>query len=164
MVTRKQAEDDAFWKKLEKDMGKQISAVACAGKNKDVHYPREPRDIQVIDCPVYYNGDSGPRNKGLRALQTACSQAVEDGTVVLIHCNSSFHRGPILAVACMISGGQYTKHDAFGFISERRKIYPGHIVPDKHWPDWARSDDHTPKLRNAHAWLQTLWTNMQQQA
>ena len=158
MVTLEQVRDDAFCEKLENEMGKKISAIGCAGRDlrRQTHYPR---DIQVIDCPVYHNGDfvEGPRDKGLRALQTACSQAVEGGTAVLIHCNRSFHRGPILAVACMISGGHYTnKHKAFELISERRKIYPGHTLERKHWPDCERNHVHASKLLNAHDWLQKL--------
>ena len=163
MVTLQQVEDEAFCRKVEQDMGKRISAIGCAAGDttKRAHYPRDIQDL-VIYCPVYYGSRvvEGPRKKGLQAFQTACSQAVDDGTAVLIHCNRSFHRGPILAAACMISGGHYTKNEAFALISEKRKIYPGHMVEHRRWPDLERKNHFAWKLQNAHVWLQTLWKSV----
>ena len=110
---------------------------------------------KVSRVPSRYRPDQ-PRQRGLFALQAACSQAVDNNTAVLIHCNHSFHRGPILAAVCMVSGGKYTADEAFDFIHKQRQIYPGHVMHRDLWPKWEKTNRRSLDVAKAHLWVRAI--------
>ena len=155
MVTKEQATDPRWHKYIEGKAHRNISTVACAAGGSPLWYPENIRKERVIMCPVYHQGTepNHPREAGLFRLKAACSQAVDNNTAVLIHCNRSFHRGPILAAACMVSGGKYTANEAFNFIHKERQIYPGHLMPLESWPQWEKNSGHARDVEMAHVWV-----------
>jgi hypothetical protein len=153
MVTQNQATDPAWHEYIEQTAKQQISHVACAAGGSVPWYPVTIKGDRIIMCPVYHKGAA--RQAGLCALQAACSQAVRNKTAVLIHCHRSFHRGPILAAVCMVSGGKYTKDEAFRYIHKERQIYPGHMMPLESWPKWEQTNKHAPDVVEAHLWVST---------
>ena len=88
--------------------------------------PADPTDARVHACPMYHQGNL--RSNGIKAFWSACQDTARQGQAVLIHCNNTFHRGPLLLLAIMMLAG-YTKDVALAKIAQRRCIYLGHTVP-----------------------------------
>ena len=88
-------------------------------------------------------------------LWNACKETARRKNVVLVHCNNSFHRGP-LAVAAIMGLAGYNHDSAFSSIAHGRRIYPGHIVPFCDWPESERAGRHAQDFLECHTWILTL--------
>jgi hypothetical protein len=131
--------------------GKEVWDVAvCAGYGR-ADYSIE--NVEVHDVPMYHRGRV--REDGLEMFWRSCKLAALAGAAVMIHCNQSFHRGPLGLVAIMIRAG-YAKHRAIEMVAEQRIIYPGHWLPFQQWPAAERQQTHSQDLLECHEWLETL--------
>ena len=119
-------------------MGQSIRHIACAagdsehgrnrgGTNDASLYPHALALRRFHSVPVNY--ENPMRNHNMYNFWVACKQIVsEEGGAVLVHCNNSFHRGPLAVAAIMVRAG-YKKDSAMSALASRRHIYPGHIIP-----------------------------------
>ena len=112
--------------------------AVCAGHGR-ADYSIE--NIQVHALPMYHRGRV--REDGLEIFWRSCKLAALAGAAVMIHCNQSFHRGPLGLVAIMIRAG-YAKHRAIEMVAEQRSIFPGHWVPFRNGQQLSGSKN-TPK-------------------
>ena len=72
---------------------------------------------------------------------------------ILVYCNESFHRGPVMMAAILLRTGQFTNSsDALEEVGKARIIYKGHFVPYHQWPDDEKGE-YNQKLLAAHQWL-----------
>ena len=117
-------ESIAEFQSIERTCNKKVMHIAAAAGNSTTQYAAP--DILFHSCPMYYKGDR--RSAGIHRFWMACKEAAREGKAVLIHCNQSFHRGPILLLAIMIFAGQQ-KAKAMQSIADQRIIYSGHTVP-----------------------------------
>ena len=150
-----QGSADDFWA----NYNKEIHVVGVASGGHDDHERRRaeyPATVHVIEVPVYHRGRL--RTDGLEALWRASKQACQEGKALVIHCNNSFHRGPLLLAALMIKAG-HTKADALETIARRRTIYEGHFRPESEWPVSERTGERAHQVAKfiaAHDWLLQL--------
>jgi protein-tyrosine phosphatase len=150
LCRREEARSEVFYHQMENNLGKRIIHVACAGNRIKDEYPR---DKCCLWFPMYYNEKK--REETLSSLWRICLSCAEQNQAVVIHCNNSFHRGPMAAAAIMIKAG-YTKESAFREIGERRIIYFGHTVPYGQWPSKYWTDQNTKAFVECQAWLDSI--------
>ncbi len=59
-----------------------------------------------------------------------CTKAtLEAGRTVALHCNASFHRGPVLALAVLRCLCGVPAQGFMEWLSRHRSIWPGHVMP-----------------------------------
>ena len=144
LATRAQVSNSLLYEFVEEHYKKLIAHVACACDSTEY-----PKSVRVYACPIYHKGEK--RDSGIRGFWHSCKDAAKSGEAVLIHCNSSFHRGPLVAIAIMIYAG-YTKENAIKEISQHRAIYPGNWVPYQNWPLKEQKGKHANDFLEAHSW------------
>ena len=147
LVTKEQAGTTELYDWIAKETGKRVSAVGCAAGHGVTHYPK---DITLVNCPMYHQGSL--RSESFARFYDACCKAAESGTAVVVHCNQSFHRGVLLAVAVMVKTGFGTRY-AFNFIAERRIIYRGHLIPTYEWPQSEKDNHHFQHIVGAYKFV-----------
>ena len=94
-----------------------------------------------------------------------CEKCAAAGDAVIIHCNQSFHRGPLLLAALAQCAG-HDKHETLEELATERTIYPGHLIDPSEWvlydPDLRVMDTHRPRglsmtqaerLKDAHRFV-----------
>ena len=152
LCTKHEAETISLYRRIEVETGgKAVSHVAsCAGLGRADY---APKNIQVHDVPMYHRGSV--REDGLESFWRSCKLAAMEGQAVMIHCNESFHRGPLGLVAIMIRAG-YAKERAIEFVAAQRSIFPGHFVPFQQWPAAEQKHKHAEDVLECHKWLETL--------
>ena len=150
LARRDEAETMSLYRRIQVEAGKQVLHIAAAAGRADVSYPI---DAVVHACPMYHQGQL--RSRGLEGFWRACQETARQGQAVLIHCNQSFHRGPLALVAIMVRAG-YSKELALTTIVARRCIFLGHTVPFEEWPRAEREGTHAQKFLDCHAWIATL--------
>ena len=135
---------------------KEVHAVGVAKGDKQegqCQTSKYPDNVNVIKAPVYYQGRF--RADGVETLWTQCKSASLRDKAIVIHCNHSFHRGPILLAAIMIKAG-ITKTAAFDYIAQKRTIYYGHCLQLFKWPLEQQQHHASEKFSEAHKWLEEL--------
>ena len=112
--------------------------------------------MEVIEVPMYYR--SPKRLEYLKEMFLACEQACRNREAVILHCNQSFHRGPVfLATLAKLAG--YDKWEIFRGLAAKRHIYPGHLMDPAEWkyhdPDMKKRQNskHHESLNDAHAFV-----------
>ena len=123
--------------------------AAVAGKS-DASYPV---DVTVHKIPMYHKGQM--RCDGFNDFWDVCKAASRQGRAVVIHCNQSFHRGP-LALAAVMKRAGYSSERAFSTIAARRHIYTGHTLPFAEWPEEEKQSFHSPDFLECHLWVNKL--------
>ena len=150
LCTKDQAETLSVYRLIDREKGKDIWHVAVAAGAGVASYPQP---IQVHQLPMYHKGRV--RDEALENFWNACKDTARAGQAVMIHCNQSFHRGPLCLVAIMILAG-YLKARALDIVAEFRCIYAGHLVPHEDWPPRERQGKHARDVLECHAWLEKL--------
>ena len=156
LCSKEEAETFALYRRIDQDLGKEILHVAvAAGFGRGSSYPS---GAQVHDFPMYHKGRV--RAEALESFWSASRETARLGQAVLIHCNQSFHRGPLCLTAIMIRAG-CAKDEALDIIAEKRCIYAGHRVPYIDWPVAEQEDGHAEDVRECHTWLDSLFTDFE---
>ena len=150
LAKKEEAISEAFYDQMEKDLKKKITHIVCAGSRLETSYPGN-RSTYIFSVQK----DVEKRDHILENIWEVSRKCAAAKEVLLIHCNNSFHRGPLAAAALMIKAG-YTKEEAFKLISKERIIYRGHSVPYNQWPDEHAKHKHTKAFKDCHAWLEEL--------
>ena len=150
--------NEQFYKDIFHCFGKKVLHVACAAGGKKMR--KYPTWLTVHQCPVYYENDM--RKTNVKKFWDVCKAAATAGDAVVIHCNNSFHRAPILLAAIMVLFG-YTKDEAFNIIASKRNIYAGHTTKMEEWPEDQRNGKHVYAFVNAHKFVDMLASETQQQ-
>ena len=151
-----EAQSTAMYDDIRRKFGKEVHAVGVAKGDKhegECQEAKYPDYVKVIRAPIYYQGSF--RADCVEKLWTECETACCSNKAIVIHCNQSFHRGPILLAAMMIKAGS-KKEAAFGYIAQKRTIYSGHVVDVSEWPLEELEHHATKKLIEAHKWLDDL--------
>jgi hypothetical protein len=91
-------------------------------------------------------------------LWDACKAACSQNEAILVHCNQSFHRGPVLLAVMMVKSGMSVS-EAMEYIGAGRAIYGGHFLAHQLWPESERDDRHAPKFLEAQRFLTTFSSN-----
>ena len=150
LATIEEVESRELYIRLEQEYDKEVWHIAGATRKGTVTYPV---NAEIHEFPVYHKGRK--RQKGLLTFWTACKETAAAGGAVVIHCNSTFHRGPLALIGIMIFAG-YDKDEAISEIVAHRHIYPGHYVPYEEWPPSETKSKHAEDFLECHRWLQTL--------
>jgi len=150
LCTKDEAETLALYRRIERETGKDVLHIAVAAGQGRANYPV---GLQVHELPMYHKGRL--RDEALENFWSACKETALAGQAVVIHCNQSFHRGPLCLVAIMVRAG-YSKDRALDIIAESRCIYAGHHVPYEHWPPDEREGRHAEDVLECHLWLERL--------
>ena len=150
LARQDEAETMSLYRRIERETGKQVSHILAAAGGARARYPIV---ACVHECPMYHKGRL--RVAVVDGFWNACKETALRGEAVLVHCNNTFHRGPLAVAAIMVLAG-YPKARAFEIISDSRHIYPGHMVPFDDWPEAERKGSHAHDLLECHAWLETL--------
>ena len=151
LCTKDEAETYSLYRRIDTETRKDLCHVAvCAGFG-DADYGI--KNIEVHSLPMYHRGRA--RQDGLESFWRICKLAALAGEAVMIHCNQSFHRGPLGLFAIMIRAG-YAKQRAIEMVAEQRSIFPGHWVPFAQWPEAEQKHKHSEDLLECHQWLETL--------
>ena len=136
LTTKWQASDPEFHAHVQRSTNKNISCVGVAsGEDGAGQYPA---GVRVIHAPMYHRGRL--RTQGVQELYEACELAAVCGEAVVVHCNQSFHRGPILLAGVAKLGGA-EKNAILEELADERDIYPGHTMDPEDW------EDHDPDLK-----------------
>ena len=151
LATRDETETMGLYNRLERSTGKTVLHVAVAAGEGRADYAID--DVQVHQVPMYHKGRV--RDEGLENFWIACKETAAARQAVLIHCNQSFHRGPLAFTAIMVRAG-YTKEVALDMIADRRCIFAGHMIPYDEWPFAEQQDPHAQDLLECHRWLERL--------
>ena len=157
MCTGPEAKSSECHAYIKEHWGLTVKAIfACAGKLSPGDFAKYPPGVEVVEMPVYHKGNK--RDIGLDMLMQAVSNCRAD-ECILVHCNNSFHRGPVVTAAVMVrSGTVNTPGQAWDSIMGERIIYAGHTLPSDQWrPDqWQGKDNirHSQNLVEAHGWLE----------
>ena len=77
--------------------GLSVHAIGVAAGHGEPDYPC--KDAVFVAAPVYHKG--GKRREGIEAFWAECKRASQLGRAVIVHCNQSFHRGPMLLAAML---------------------------------------------------------------
>ena len=115
----------------------------AVGTRGHQHKPTDYRDKDRYDCAVYLSSDL--RTECLWHFWEACQDAALKGVAVCVHCNNTFHRGPILACAIGKLAGQ-TREMMVRLMSAKRVIYLGHMTPFDQFP---QREAKGPNFRNS---------------
>ena len=150
LCTKDEAETLALYRRIERETGKDVLHIAVAAGQGRANYPV---GLQVHELPMYHKGRL--RDEALENFWSACKETALAGQAVVIHCNQSFHRGPLCLVAIMVRAG-YSKERTLDIVAEFRCIYAGHLVPHEHWPPSEREGRHAPDVLECHLWLERL--------
>ena len=156
LATIEQVKGQSLYRLIEEETKKKVTHIGCAAGGRIANYGIP--GVKVYDIPVYYQGDD--RKKGFQNFLVGCQNAASEQTVVLIHCNSSFHRAPVVLAAILMHAG-YSQTEAFQAIAERRHIYPGHVVKHRDWPISEKENRHAKKFLASHLWLEDLASTIQ---
>lgn len=148
LATKTEVQTMQFYRMIEQATGKKFLHIAQAAGHTDTRYPIE---AIVHPCPMYHKGKL--RATRVEDFYVACKETARQGQAVLIHCNQSFHRGPLLLLAILVLAG-YDKDESLSIISKKRHIYPGNFLPVEDWPQ-AERDGETDTF-NATAYDEVL--------
>ena len=148
LVKKEEAADEQLYEWIRKTFNKDVYAVGVAAGSGACNY--YPRPVHVVEAPMYYKGHI--RKRGIERLWQMCKCAARLNMAVLVHCNQSFHRGPLLMAALMIHAG-HSLADALDCIACERSIYAGHLLDHGLWPRHERTSSHAKDLLEAHKFL-----------
>ena len=149
LAGKKDAQNQTTYDNLWCDRTKAVVHVGIAYKRQENHgLYYNVGDIFEID--VY--DESPNRDDRFKLFWEACLKTARGQQAVLIHCDYSFQRGPLLLTALMVRAG-YTKEHALNVITRKRFIYPGHVVPYKYWPQEQKDKTKTRKFLAAQHWI-----------
>ena len=157
LLTKDEAGSLSCWEEIEYSLGKTILGVACAAGCGRAPYPRNLTNDCILDVPIHYEGNEDFRRSGFAKLITLLFQACVQNKVILIHCNQSFHRGPLLFAAVLSKLGM-SLAQAFHFISAKRTIYQGHLVNYEYWPESHKYHYSAHKLLSAYEYARSVYT------
>ena len=79
------------------------SAVIDVASGREAAADVCPTVVQIIEVHMHDKGNT--RSRAIACFYAACEQAADENKLVGLHCNNTFHRGTILAVAAMIASG-----------------------------------------------------------
>ena len=128
LASKRQAEDPYLYEKIKRSTGKEVKAVGIAsGEGGSGHYPD---GVKAFLCPMFHKGFQ--RSEGLLEFYDYCEETAAAGDAVIIHCNHSFHRGPLLLAALAKCAG-HDKHETLEELATERTIYPGHLIDPSEW-------------------------------
>ena len=99
LVKKSEAATQDLYSWIKRETGKNVYAVGVAAGHCETRYPEH---VKVINVPMYHKGNM--RREGVEALWDACIVACSQNKAILVHCNQSFHRGPLLLAAMMLKG------------------------------------------------------------
>ena len=150
LASKDEIETMSLYYRIHTEKGKEVLHIAAAAGRAHVDYPT---NAVVHACPMHHEGQM--RSDGIVGFWNACQETARQGQAVAIHCNNSFHRGPLALLAVMVLAG-YNKDIAMATIAERRCVYLGHTVPFLEWPRVERENTHAEDLLRCHAWIETL--------
>ena len=160
LLTKYEAASQECWDQIEQNLKKRILGVACAAGYGRPRYPRNLPDDCILEVPIQYEGKETIRSQGFARLIRLVFQASVENKVILIHCNQSFHRGPLLFAAVLSKLGK-TLVEAFRFIAEKRTIFAGHLLHYHSWPAQHRSNDRAKKMLSAYDFVRSVHTTEQ---
>ena len=147
LVKKSEAASQEFYSWIKRETGKDVYAVGVAAGHGEAAYPVELRAISV---PMYYRGPL--RTNGVAELWDACKTACSQNKAIIIHCNQSFHRGPLLLAAMMVKSGMLLS-EAMACIGTMRAIYGGHFLEHRFWPETERKGRHAEDCLEARSFV-----------
>ena len=150
LVKKSEARSDSLFRFIKGKTGSGVRAVGVAAGHGEAIYPVKTK---VINAPMYHKGNL--RAQGVDALWAECEAACSQNQVIVVHCNESFHRGPLLLAAMMVKAGK-TLSQALQYIGTKRNIYSGHFMEHSEWPKKERESHHAKDLLEAHRFVRGL--------
>jgi hypothetical protein len=147
LVKKREAASQELYSWIKRETGKDVYAVGVAAGQGAAAYPV---GLRVIEVPMYHKGPF--RTDGVAELWDACKEACSQKKAIVIHCNQSFHRGPLLMGAMMVKSGMLLS-DAMECIGTERVIYGGHFFEHHLWPASERNGQHAEDFLEARRFV-----------
>ena len=159
LVTKREAADPKLYDWILEETGLSVHAIGVAAGHGEADYPYQmkvltlAKPIILILSNVHHKGKM--RKEGIEALWAECKVAIQRGRAILVHCNESFHQGPMLLAAMMLKSGM-TFGEAMEYIGSKRHIYGGHFLEHSLWPARERDGKHTREFLQVQAFVKSL--------
>ena len=99
LLKKEEAADPITYKWIKDSFGLEVAAVGVAAGDGAASYPVP---LHVFEIPMYHKGRV--REEGIQKFWQGCKAASSQGKAVIVHCNQSFHRGPICTRGCPKAG------------------------------------------------------------
>ena len=99
LCKKDEAADPLMYKWIKDEFGVEVAAVGVAAGSGAASYPVA---LEVVDVPIYHKGRV--RQDGIHKFWQKCKAACSQRKAVLVHCNQSFHRGPVCTRGCPKAG------------------------------------------------------------